>query len=160
MIDIGIGRLPVTSNEEAQDVVDKIIRYGSPEAMGDWRNIICFIGDDEDNNIPQLEDLDQEGRILTFYLEIEGEWSLIGQSRTDSSGWFNLTTSFLLPYGVYPFKVVFYGDDYYQFDERKHRLVGYRTKKLFQLGDGVMVRVAHVDLQKMHIDFTLVTKLS
>jgi len=51
LIDIGIGRLPVTSAEEAQDVTDKIIRYGSPEAMGDWRNIICFIGDDEDNNI-------------------------------------------------------------------------------------------------------------
>jgi hypothetical protein len=51
LIDIGIGRLPVTTEEEAQNMVDKIIRYNSYEAMGDWRNIICFIGDDEDNNI-------------------------------------------------------------------------------------------------------------
>ena len=51
LIDIGIGRLPVTTDEEAQEIVDKITRYGNPEAMGDWRNIICFIGDDEDNNI-------------------------------------------------------------------------------------------------------------
>ncbi|MQY79206.1 MAG: type IX secretion system sortase PorU, partial [Bacteroidetes bacterium] len=51
LIDIGIGRLPVTTVEEAQEIVDKITRYGNPEAMGDWRNNICFIGDDEDNNI-------------------------------------------------------------------------------------------------------------
>ena len=50
------------------------------------------------------------------------------------------------------------GDDYYQFDERKHQLEGHRTKKIFHIGDRVKVRVAHVDLQKLFIDFTLITK--
>jgi len=51
------------------------------------------------------------------------------------------------------------GDDYYQFNEHKHQLEGYHTKKKFHIGDRVMVRVAHVDLQKLFIDFTLITKL-
>lgn len=51
LIDIGIGRLPVSTIQEAQAVLGKIMHYTSPETRGDWRNIICFIGDDEDNNI-------------------------------------------------------------------------------------------------------------
>ncbi len=71
-LDIGIGRLPVKTAEEAKGVVDKIIRYGSPatasgglcdasavSSFGDWRNTICFVADDEDNNthISQAESL-------------------------------------------------------------------------------------------------------
>jgi len=51
LIDIGIGRLPVSSVDEAQAIISKIIHYTSPETRGEWRNMICFIGDDEDNNI-------------------------------------------------------------------------------------------------------------
>jgi len=51
-IDIGIGRLPVTTLEEATAMVDKIIRYEEDKqnTMGDWRNVIAFIADDEDGN--------------------------------------------------------------------------------------------------------------
>ncbi|GAB4252786.1 MAG: type IX secretion system sortase PorU [Vicingaceae bacterium] len=49
-IDIGIGRLPVKSSQEALDVVNKIINYNTPSTMKDWRNIVCFVGDDEDGN--------------------------------------------------------------------------------------------------------------
>lgn len=49
---IGIGRLPVKSTQEAIAIVDKIIHYSSAEnAFGSWRNEICFIGDDEDYNL-------------------------------------------------------------------------------------------------------------
>ncbi len=51
LIDIGIGRLPVTSAAEARDVVDKIIRYDMESQPDDWKNQLCFIGDDEDYNI-------------------------------------------------------------------------------------------------------------
>jgi hypothetical protein len=51
MLDIGIGRLPVSTLEEAEQLVDKLIAYDQPETYGDWRNYICFIGDDEDGNI-------------------------------------------------------------------------------------------------------------
>ncbi len=51
-IDLGIGRLPVKTVEEAEAMVDKIIHYleSNSEIMGDWRNIIAFIADDEDGN--------------------------------------------------------------------------------------------------------------
>jgi len=51
LLDIGIGRLPLNTAEQAEFMVDKIIRYESPESIGEWRNTIAFIGDDEDNNI-------------------------------------------------------------------------------------------------------------
>jgi hypothetical protein len=51
IVDIGIGRIPCTSVAEATTVVDKILHYSSSSAMGEWRNMVCFIGDDEDNNV-------------------------------------------------------------------------------------------------------------
>ena len=51
LLDIGIGRLPVSNPEEAGDLVEKIISYSDRAHQGQWRNQICFIGDDEDSNI-------------------------------------------------------------------------------------------------------------
>jgi hypothetical protein len=51
LMDIGIGRLPVTTAGQAQAVVNKIIGYNSAGNKGDWQNMLCFIGDDGDNNI-------------------------------------------------------------------------------------------------------------
>jgi len=51
LVDIGIGRFPVSTVEEAQAMIDKIVQYTDTETRGEWRNMICFIGDDEDNNI-------------------------------------------------------------------------------------------------------------
>lgn len=49
LVDIGIGRLPVNSKEEAQSVTSKILNYHlAPKDK--WRTKVCFIGDDEDNN--------------------------------------------------------------------------------------------------------------
>ncbi len=50
-VDLGIGRLPVSARYEAELVVDKIKSYNTPEALGNWRNSICFIADDEDGNL-------------------------------------------------------------------------------------------------------------
>ncbi len=51
LLDVGIGRLPVGTKEEAELMVNKILDYELPSRMGDWRNTLCFIGDDEDGNI-------------------------------------------------------------------------------------------------------------
>ncbi len=51
LVDIGIGRIPVSTPDQAQSVVNKIINYNSPGKKGDWQNVLCFIGDDGDNNI-------------------------------------------------------------------------------------------------------------
>ena len=67
--DAGVGRLPVKSVSESQTALDKILRYssspgyveqndlpscsnsGTCSVFGDWRNTICFVADDEDNDI-------------------------------------------------------------------------------------------------------------
>jgi hypothetical protein len=62
LVDIGIGRFPVSSSIQAQQIVDKIKTYTNTNTKGDWLNSICFVGDDEDNNI-HMRDAD---KIATF----------------------------------------------------------------------------------------------
>ncbi len=50
-IDVAIGRLPVGTADEAEGVVNKIINYKSTKALGNWRNRITFVADDEDSNV-------------------------------------------------------------------------------------------------------------
>lgn len=48
-LSIAVGRLPVKSADEANPVVDKLIRYDTdPSTLGDWRTRMVFVGDDED----------------------------------------------------------------------------------------------------------------
>ncbi len=53
LLDLGIGRLVVSTQESAKEMVDKILDYatGEPENMGSWRNVICFVADDGDGNL-------------------------------------------------------------------------------------------------------------
>ena len=51
LMDIGIGRMPVQTADQARKIVDKIERYLSSVSLGDWRNRICFVADDEDHNL-------------------------------------------------------------------------------------------------------------
>jgi len=50
-LDVGIGRLPVQSVEEAQMMVDKILHYESPETLGPWRSLYTFVADDGPNGL-------------------------------------------------------------------------------------------------------------
>lgn len=49
-VDLGVGRLPVGTEEEAKRVVDKIIAYVESPQTGSWKNAVYFIADDADNN--------------------------------------------------------------------------------------------------------------
>ena len=51
LLDIGIGRLPVSTLSQAKTMVDKIINYSSATAFGPWRNNTTFVADDEDGNL-------------------------------------------------------------------------------------------------------------
>ena len=66
MVDISVGRLPVKTPAEAASMLKKIKTYASPDpssvnvtqcqqqagsVFGDWRNIVTFVGDDQDGNI-------------------------------------------------------------------------------------------------------------
>lgn len=45
-VDLGIGRIPARTIEEAEIVLDKIKTYQTKESMGNWRNVVTFIADD------------------------------------------------------------------------------------------------------------------
>ncbi len=49
-------------------------------------------------------------------------------------------------------------DDYYNFDEKQYAIIGERFKKVYQLGDEVVVMVKNTDLVKRHLDFSLIGK--
>ena len=48
--------------------------------------------------------------------------------------------------------------DYFFYDDRNHALVGERTKKIYQLGDLIQIKVDKADLIKRHLDFIFVEK--
>ena len=51
LLDIGIGRFPVNTIDEANQMVNKITHYTTArECMNDWRNIVAFVADDEDQD--------------------------------------------------------------------------------------------------------------
>ena len=46
-------------------------------------------------------------------------------------------------------------DDHYVFDQDEYAVIGERTKKVYQLGDEVYVKVKNADLVKRHLDFIM-----
>ena len=52
-LDIGIGRFPISTKEEALSTIAKIEHYinHNEDVMRDWRTNICFVADDKDNNL-------------------------------------------------------------------------------------------------------------
>ncbi|MCQ2286798.1 MAG: type IX secretion system sortase PorU, partial [Bacteroidales bacterium] len=61
LLDLGVGRFPVTSSSQAQIVVDKTITYSKKKNLvetsnhsavsnfADWKNVVALVADDEDN---------------------------------------------------------------------------------------------------------------
>ncbi len=49
-LDLGIGRFPVMTEEDAKTMVDKTIAYIENDNAGPWQNTLVFMGDDGDNN--------------------------------------------------------------------------------------------------------------
>jgi hypothetical protein len=85
VVDIGVGRLMVKNKEEADVVTSKIEQYYKlnynfdPNAIesscttaennypqGDWRNWVCFIADDEDNNLHINDANDIADKVYNF----------------------------------------------------------------------------------------------
>ena len=46
-------------------------------------------------------------------------------------------------------------DDYYDFDDNKIQIVGKRTKKIYQLGQKIIIKVVNTDINKRTIDLEL-----
>ncbi|TNE81724.1 MAG: type IX secretion system sortase PorU [Bacteroidetes bacterium] len=78
MVDIGVGRFPVSNLEQANQMVDKVIRYHDPKSLGEWRNLISVFADDEDSNIHLndgetysniIENTDQDYTVRKIYAD-------------------------------------------------------------------------------------------
>lgn len=78
-VDIGVGRFPIQTKSQAQAILNKINNYiktGLPpnavnngclnnqnSPFGDWRNSVCFIADDDDDNT-HIEDAEDLSKIM------------------------------------------------------------------------------------------------
>ncbi|WP_118950838.1 type IX secretion system sortase PorU [Taibaiella helva] len=49
IVDVGTGRIPAYTAQEAQDYVNKVKHYVSPASFGPWKNVVTYIADDHDN---------------------------------------------------------------------------------------------------------------
>lgn len=72
-VDIGIGRFPVDTPEEAKVAVNKSISYASnlPQTMGPWRNRLTFVADDGDYN-RHLNDAETLTKYLNNHYPVYG----------------------------------------------------------------------------------------
>jgi hypothetical protein len=63
LLDVGVGRFPVQTVEQAQAAVNKIEHYcaNNDSVKNDWRNVICFVAEDWDQNLH----LDQADTLAT-----------------------------------------------------------------------------------------------
>jgi len=74
-IDIAVGRIPVKTSVEAENMVDKIIHYETdPNRFGDWRMRVAFAADDEDGNV-HLRQADDIAR------KVESEHPILNQEK-------------------------------------------------------------------------------
>ena len=73
---IGVGRIPATTTAQAKGVVDKLITYIKNEQVGAWKNTICVLCDDGNENshmrdgeaiISQTKSLYPDYRIKRIY---------------------------------------------------------------------------------------------
>ncbi|NDV46643.1 T9SS C-terminal target domain-containing protein [Paludibacter sp. 221] len=66
-LDIGIGRFPVSTEAEAENVVSKTIAYMENKNKGGWKNQLCFIGDDGgtgNDGMGHMEDADVIAKVV------------------------------------------------------------------------------------------------
>ncbi|NIJ45983.1 hypothetical protein FHR24_002461 [Wenyingzhuangia heitensis] len=45
-LDISTGRIPVKTEQEAKQYIDKVLNYYTPKSFGDWKNKVTLLGDD------------------------------------------------------------------------------------------------------------------
>lgn len=83
---IAVGRLPVTSLAEAKSAVDKITRYVTKPNLGQWRNVVMLVADDQDNGV-HMTDAERQWRAMkgaqagkdVFYKKLyTDEFELVG----------------------------------------------------------------------------------
>ncbi len=67
LVDIGIGRFPVITVDEAQIVVDKTIGYMKNTNKGSWKNQLCFLADDGDGALHMTQSDEVASLLINKY---------------------------------------------------------------------------------------------
>ena len=65
MLDIGIGRFPVSTIDQAKSAVNKVESYLTKQNNGKWKAKLTFVGDDGDNNL-HMRDADRLARKVSI----------------------------------------------------------------------------------------------
>ena len=61
--DVAVGRISARTADEAQVAVDKIISYTNNDNADAWQNVICFMGDDGNQNV-HMQDADNIAKMV------------------------------------------------------------------------------------------------
>ncbi len=86
-LELGVGRLPAKSLEEAQAMVEKIIYYStSPNTLGKWRGELSYVADDGDGNIHARHVEDLSELIDTTYAQYNISKVLLDAFEQEASG--------------------------------------------------------------------------
>ncbi len=96
--DLGVGRFPVTTAEEARIMVDKVITYISRQNAGVWKNLVYMLGDDGDDN-QHMDHADKvANRIIATNPELEVKkimWDSYTRVSTNKSNTYPEVTALL-----------------------------------------------------------------
>ncbi|MDR2474339.1 MAG: type IX secretion system sortase PorU, partial [Bacteroidales bacterium] len=68
-VDIGIGRFPVRTLQEAKNVTDKTINYVMNPIYGPWKSNVCFVADDMSGQEKAPIHMTQADELTTSFLE-------------------------------------------------------------------------------------------
>jgi hypothetical protein len=96
-LDIGVGRIPVNTADEAQQVVDKLIHYMDNKQFGAWKNKVCFVADDGNSSDNFSITHAQNSDLLTEYMEENHPQFLINKLHFDA-----YKKDFSTPHNPYP----------------------------------------------------------
>lgn len=64
LLDMAVGRFPVTTPNEAKILVDKTIAYVTNDNCGPWQNTLVFLGDDGNNNL-HMKAVDNAANVIS-----------------------------------------------------------------------------------------------
>ena len=78
-IDLGIGRIPVHTEADAANVLNKIVRYSNNQYYGAWKNRLLFLSDDDkitesETDSPNLHTLHNEAMVNALLEEGHKEY--------------------------------------------------------------------------------------
>ncbi|MEP1034585.1 type IX secretion system sortase PorU [Ekhidna sp.] len=86
-LEIGVGRLPAKTKDEAQAMVDKIIYYcTNPKTLGKWRSEMTYVADDGDGNVHARHVEDLSELIDTTYAQYNINKVLLDAFTQEASG--------------------------------------------------------------------------